>query len=185
MSEDTSWLIVYCSNHTAKFGEQFFRHPPPCSVDTIQYDIEFSLTDYILFDDCQNLCYVNRISLLIRSNLTAILRIDKSKLLIKKTLFDSLCRIGARPAVLFWFEQRLLRILGLAPQLRRCTATGTKATPARFPPLGQPRKLDTRLKVIDLPNPALGLNLFVEKTPCNETRTSVSPCSSRFVESYL
>jgi len=39
-----------------------------------------------------------------------------------QTFLDHLCSRGAEPQVLFWFEQRLMGVLGMAPQLGKCAA---------------------------------------------------------------
>ena len=44
---------------------------------------------------------------------------------------DHLARHGARPAFLFWFELKLLHILGLEPRLRHCAQCNTGCGPSR------------------------------------------------------
>ena len=43
-----------------------------------------------------------------------------------QTVLDRLCLRGAEPQVLFWFEQRLVALLGLGPKLGMCAACNAR-----------------------------------------------------------
>lgn len=51
---------------------------------------------------------------------------------VASSALDFLCEDGIRPQFLFWFELRLAKVLGLAPQLMKCPSCG-RALPCRPP----------------------------------------------------